>query len=55
MNDRNDVGQELSYSITAITGGGSVDTFLADATTIYKSHLNSVRGRVGVYWTSLLS
>jgi hypothetical protein len=39
VNDSNHAGQELPNSITAITGDGSVDTFLANATTSYKSHL----------------
>jgi hypothetical protein len=36
VNDRNDDGVELPNSITPITGDGSFDTFLANATTIYK-------------------
>ncbi|KAJ5880686.1 uncharacterized protein N7473_011739 [Penicillium subrubescens] len=36
VNDRNDAGQELPNSITPITGDGSFDAFLANATTIYE-------------------
>lgn len=36
VNDRNDQGEELPNSITPITGDGSFDLFLANATAIYK-------------------
>ena len=36
VNDRNDQGEELPNSIIPITGDGSFDLFLANATAIYK-------------------
>jgi hypothetical protein len=36
VNDRNDDGVDLPNSITPVTGDGAFDTFLANATTIYK-------------------
>lgn len=37
VDDRNDDGEDLPNSITPTTGDGAFDTFLANATTIYKN------------------
>jgi hypothetical protein len=36
VDDRNDDGEDLPNSIIPITGDGVFDTFLANATTVYK-------------------